>query len=270
MKYLSIFLLITISLAANGQHGLKQLWETDKVLPEPESVLITRDFLYVSLVDGQALDKDGKGGIAKVGLNGKILNANWVSGLDGPKGMGLWKDKLYVANITEVDVISTLTGRVESKIPVPGSVGLNDLVIDQHGTVYVSDTENGNVYRLINDKPAVYLANLSHPNGLQAIGDILYVLTASDVFKIDASKNLMSIGKSREGADGLAYTAKGEFITTVYSGLIYYLSNNRKEQLLLDSRAQKKSSADIGYDASKRIVYVPTLFRKSIIAYHLE
>jgi len=270
MKYLSIILLTTISLTATAQHSLKRLWETDTTLKVPESVLITKDLLYVSLVDGQALDKDGKGGIAKVGLDGNILDPNWVTGLDGPKGMGLWKEKLYVANITEVDVINIASGKLESKIPVPGSAGLNDLVIDRQGIVYVSDTETGNVYKLINDKPSVYLAHLSGPNGLQAVGNDLFVITNTDVFKIGPGRKLIAIGKSQKGADGLAYIDNGEFILTVYSGLIQYLNRSGQEQILLDTRAQKLSSADVGYNTAKHILYVPTLFHQSIIAYQLN
>jgi hypothetical protein len=39
---------------------------------------------------------------------------------------------------------------------------------------------------------------------------------------------------------------------------------------LLDTREQKKSAADIGYDPVQRIVYVPTLFKKSVVAYKLK
>lgn len=40
--------------------------------------------------------------------------------------------------------------------------------------------------------------------------------------------------------------------------------------MLIDTREQKKSSADIGYDPIQRIVYVLTLFGKSVVAYKLR
>jgi hypothetical protein len=65
--------------------------ESDSILAVPESVLLYNHILFVSLVDGQALDADGKGGIAQLDDNGNILNAFWVKGLNDPKGMGIWK-----------------------------------------------------------------------------------------------------------------------------------------------------------------------------------
>jgi hypothetical protein len=40
--------------------------------------------------------------------------------------------------------------------------------------------------------------------------------------------------------------------------------------MLLDTREQKVNSADIGYDAKNKIVYVPTFFRNSVVAYQLK
>lgn len=39
---------------------------------------------------------------------------------------------------------------------------------------------------------------------------------------------------------------------------------------LLDTRDQKRNTADIGYDPAGRIVYVPTFFKKSVVACKLK
>jgi len=39
---------------------------------------------------------------------------------------------------------------------------------------------------------------------------------------------------------------------------------------LLDTREQKRNTADIGYNPVERIVYVPTFFKKSVVAYKLK
>src|SRR5690606_19466150 len=87
--------------AANGQ-SITKLWQTDTTLATPESVLYTDKALYVSLIDGAGWDADGKGGIGILDHNGKIVNANWVTGLSAPKGMAIVKGVLYVADITEI------------------------------------------------------------------------------------------------------------------------------------------------------------------------
>jgi hypothetical protein len=47
------------------------------------------DVLYVSCINGVPADKkDEDGFIAKVGMDGKIINLKWATGLSAPKGMG--------------------------------------------------------------------------------------------------------------------------------------------------------------------------------------
>src|SRR5258705_8138625 len=101
MKYLRCVFFVLVALPALGQHSIEKLWETDSVLAVPESALYYNDTLYVSLINGQAWDADHKGGIAKLDKKGNILDSVWVVGLNAPKGMGVWENKLYVADISE-------------------------------------------------------------------------------------------------------------------------------------------------------------------------
>ena len=83
-------------------------WESDSSLKVPESVLFDKaaQVLYVSNIDGtNPWEADGKGSIGKVGLDGKVIAAEWVSGLHGPKGMGMFNGKLYVADLGNIVVI---------------------------------------------------------------------------------------------------------------------------------------------------------------------
>jgi hypothetical protein len=41
-------------------------------------------------------------------------------------------------------------------------------------------------------------------------------------------------------------------------------------EVLLDTHEEKINSADIGYDSKQRIVYVPTFFRNTVVAYDLK
>src|SRR5687768_14467011 len=74
-------------------------WETEPLLTTCESVLYddAQDVLYVSNINGVPDGKDGNGFISKVSIDGKITEANWVKGMDAPKGLGLANGKLYVA-----------------------------------------------------------------------------------------------------------------------------------------------------------------------------
>src|ERR1700704_2976197 len=107
----SLVLVATVMVSA--QHQLVKKWETDSLLKVPESVLYDAGdkVLYVSNIEGtEPWGKDGKGSIGKVGLDGKIIKADWVTGLQAPKGLGLYKGKLYAADIDNVAVIDVAKG----------------------------------------------------------------------------------------------------------------------------------------------------------------
>jgi len=266
----SVLLALAVT-AAQAQHTLEKLWETDTTLAVPESVLFDKDVLYVALIDGQGWDADGKGGIAKVDKNGKILNASWASGLSAPKGMGIWDKKLYVADISEVVVIDTKSGKVESKIPVTGATGLNDITIDSKGVIYVSDSRLGNVHRIQNGKAELYLGELKGVNGLKAVDNELYILAGTaGVLKAGPDKKTVLVSPMEMGGDGIEPVGGGEYVVSCWPGVVYYLGKDGKMQTLLDTREQKKNSADIGYNAAEKIVYVPTFFKKSVVAYKLK
>src|SRR6476619_4289162 len=117
---------------AFAQHKLTKLWETDSLLKVPESVLFDAGgkVLYVSNIDGtDPWAMDGKGSIGKVGLDGKIIATDWVSGLNSPKGIGIYKGKLYVADISSIVVIDIKKGAIDKTIPVRGAEGLNDVSV---------------------------------------------------------------------------------------------------------------------------------------------
>ena len=49
-----------------------------------------------------------------------------------------------------------------------------------------------------------------------------------------------------------------------------YVKEDGTKEHLLDTREQKINTADIGYDAEKRIVYVPTFWKNSVVAYRVK
>jgi hypothetical protein len=269
MKTLLTLLLAGLTLTATAQHQLEKLWESDTVAV-PESVLFDNGVLYASLIDGGPWDADGKGEIARLDKNGKILNASWASGLNAPKGMGMWNKQLFVADISEVTIIDAATGKIEKKIPVPGATGLNDISIDNKGIVYVSDSKLGNIHEIKNGKATLYLSDLKGVNGLKAVGNELYMLTEKGVLKAGPDKKPILIAPMEIPGDGIEPIGNGDFIVSCWIGVVYYLSKDGKMEMLLDLRNQKKNTADIGYDPAHRIIYIPTFFKKSVMAYKLK
>ena len=52
--------------------------------------------------------------------------------------------------------------------------------------------------------------------------------------------------------------------------MIWYVKGDGSKEKLLDTKDQKINSADIGYDAKNKIVYVPTFWKNGIVAYQLK
>ncbi len=262
------------SLAAQSSQLIKK-WETEATLKTPESVRFdaAAKVLYVANIDGkEPWTKDNAGSIAKVGLDGKVIAAEWVKGLQAPKGMALHGGKLYVADIDRVVVIDVAKGAITETIAIEGSQQLNDVTVDQKtGVVYVSDMKGLRIHSITKGKPAVFLeGGFKRPNGVLAHGDDFYVADSGALIKFDKNKNRTTVVDGMDAStDGIEHIKGDEFIVSCWAGAIYHVKGNTKT-LLLDTREKKINSADIGYDAKNRIVYVPTFFVNTVVAYELK
>lgn len=263
-------LLLFFTAGVNAQHSVTKVWETDTLLNIPESALFTKNVIYTSLIDGQPWVADGKGAIATVGKDGKIMNANWVNGLNAPKGMAITGDLLYVADMDEVVAISISKKAIDHKIKVQGAGGLNDVTIDKNGVIWVTDSQKGQIFKVVNEEAVLFMDKVRGINGIKAIDDKLYVLGGKEMYVTDASKKMTVICPLEYGGDGIEPVGNGDFLVTAWNGYLYYVDTAKgTKELLLDTHTTKKT-ADIGYDATTRIIYIPTFSGKSIAAYKLN
>lgn len=257
--------------AVNAQHKLTKIWESDSTLLVPESVIPYNGTLYTSQIDGQPWGKDGKGAIGTLTMGGKIKNLNWITGLDAPKGLAVNGDWLYVADIKDVVVISISKNKIDHKITIPDAVGLNDVTVDSKGVIYATDSQNARVFKIEKDVPTLYLEGLRGINGIKAIGDKLYILANNAIMIADAAKNLTKLATLENGGDGIEPIGNGDFLVTAWAGWLYYVKADGTKEVLLDTHTTKnRKTADIGYDAKTKIVYVPTFSANSIEAYKLD
>jgi len=249
-------------------------WESDSSLKVPESVLFDKaaQVLYVSNIDGtNPWEADGKGSIGKVGLDGKVIDTEWVSGLHGPKGMGMFNGKLYVADLGNIVVIDIAAGKIEKSIPIEGATGLNDISIDPNGLIYVTEYLAKKLYKVSNEKAELIAENLTQPNGVLYHNNELFLLDGTGMFKVNADKSLAKIADGMEGGlDGIENIEGNNFIVSCWEGALWHVNTDGTKHLLMDTRAEKRSTADIGFDPATKTVYVPTFFRNTVVAYELR
>jgi len=273
MKKTLAALLCLITAGAQAQsHSLEKIWETDTIVAVPESVLMLpkQNKLLVSLIDGAPWEPDNKGGVGVLSLDGKEYDSSWVKGLNCPKGMGVYKNKLYVADYTSVVVIDLKGGTIEQRITHDSAKAFNDITISDKGVVYVSDSKSFKVWKLDNDQLVLYLENLPGLNGLKAVGNELIIGSGKSFLKASAKKEISKIADLPQGADGIEPIGNGDYLVTAWAGYIFYVHADGQVETLLDTHLYKKNTADIGYDPVKKIVYVPTFFGKTVTAYQLK
>ena len=260
--------------ASVQQYELLEKWESDSLLKVPESVLFDKanQILYVSNLDGSDPWKaDGKGSIAKVGLDGNIIAAEWVSGLNAPKGMGLYNGKLYAADLGNIAVIDMASGKIEKNIPIQGATGLNDISIDPNGVIYVTEYLAKKLYKVENEKAELIAENLTQPNGVLFHNNELFLLDGTGMFKVNSDKSMAKIVDGMEGGvDGIENIEGNNFIVSCWEGALWMVNTDGTKHLLMDTRKEKRSTADIGFDPATKTVYVPTFFRNTVVAYEVK
>ncbi len=252
---------------------VQKLWATDTILKVPESVLVDdkENCLWVSNIDGAANGKDGKGSISKLSKTGTPINLDWITGLNAPKGMAKYKQELYVADLTELIVIDIKKGVIKNKIKVEGSVFLNDVTVNKNGAVFVSDSRTGKVHRYENNMVTIEVENLQGPNGLLSIDDQLLILDRGSLLSLTPGGTISKIMDGMDpSTDGIEKVAPNQYIVSCWNGIVYFVAAGTQKITLFDTRSEKINSADIGYDAKNKIIYVPTFLKNSVVAYQLQ
>jgi len=115
------------------------------------------------------------------------------------------------------------------------------------------------------------MENIDGLNGLKAVGDQLFIAGGGkNLLKADAAKSMVKIAGLPQGGDGIEPIGNGDWLFSAWGGYIYYVYADGRNELLLDTHLQKINTADIGYDPAKKVVYIPTFFKKSVMAYQLK
>ena len=270
-------------------------WTVTTDLQAPESAYFDYDSnsIFVANINGNVTAKDGNGYISKLTADGRMVKAQWVTGLNGPKGMRSVNGVLWVADIDEVVGIDIFREKVVERVKVDGATFLNDLAAAPDGTLYTTDSTGGRVYMVQNGKSSVFVegGDLQQPNGILVDGQKLIVGTigagggrgrgagaapaagtpppGGKLLVFDrTSKQQSALTKDPVGGiDGIERDGNGGYLVTdVLGSRLFYVRPDGTTRDLITFQA---AGADIGYVAWKRHVVVPFLFGNSVSGYDL-
>src|SRR5690606_29469994 len=191
-------------------------------LAMPESSIAHPDGrIFITEIGGFGTNGDGKVTI----LNADGSTSTLADGLNDPKGIDLYNNQLYVADVDQVvriglDGVKTVIAKPSDFQDKP--IFLNDIEIDGSGNIYVSDsgddngkhgaiykiTPAGKVIQIITDKSGIKRPNgllMDGPNKLLVAdfgtGKLFSVVYDGNAVKPQGKVTLLNSGFG--GADGL-------------------------------------------------------------------
>ena len=263
----------------------EKVWQAEG-LDGPESAVLEsgEGVLYVSNVNGDAAAADGNGYISKLSLQGEILDKEWVTGLDAPKGLALHDGKLYVSDIDKLVIIDIATGEIVASHEASGATFLNDVSAHEDGRVFVSDMMENQIWKLEGDQLELWLEDeaLGNPNGVLAESDRLLIAAwgkPKEDFSTDVpghlkaidyeTKEIQNLGDEPVGnLDGLEADGQGGYsVTDWLSGSLYTFDADGKAEMVMDLN---QGSADHEYIEGEKLVVIPMMMDGTVAAYKVE
>lgn len=253
-----------------------QLAWTAENIPSPESVAYdaSREVLFVSTNQDHGIDQ--------LSLSGKVIKKDWITGLNAPKGVAIAGDTLYVSDVTDLVEIDIPSAKIVKRYAGKGAEFLNDVTIDKHGAVYVSDMFTSAIYRL--DKKGdftLWLQSpvLENPNGLLAQGDTLYIAAwgaftngkpfeapQGHVLKVSLlNKKITKVSDNIVGnLDGIQRESTNTLLVSDWmKGGIFRISQGKATKVI----PTKNSAADIAYLPEQNMLLIPMAKQNQVKAF---
>ena len=272
--------------AAAAAVPVKGGWEATEGIQTPESVYLDPQsgFIFSSQIAGAPDGRDGNGRIVKLNGDGTVVSADWVTGLNAPKGLRACGGTLWTADIDEVIGVEIASGRVTTRVKVPDARFLNDVACADDGTVYVSDMIATRIIAVKDGKPSVFVQGeqLEWPNGILVDGNRLIVggwgrpeadfstKVPGRLFTIDLktkAKALLTM-KPFANIDGLEPDGRGGFLVSDWNaGKIMQVSAKGD---IREVRTFAQGTADIGFTPNGNVLLVPHMNDNKVAAYDIS
>lgn len=283
--FAACLMLLGLAVSARAEPP-RPLWEIAD-FDAPKSVLYDArtDSYFVSSMHGDPTARDGNGYISRIGSDGSLIRKYWYRGLNAPKGMAVYGDYLFVADIDQLVVIHKLTAKLLARHPALPSQYLSDVAADGLGRIYVSDMLGNAVYRLQNgifDK-WVESAALTGPNALKVVKDKLWIgawgrivrgfetVEPGHIVTIDLeTKEIDKVGQGYPigNIDGLEPIGDGRFLVTdgMAGGLLLVDRYGRSQVIT----TLPQGSGDMGFNPLLQQVVIPLRTDGKVVAYQFD
>jgi DNA-binding beta-propeller fold protein YncE len=249
----------------------------------PESVIKSGDKLFVSNIGGATADPmalDSNGFISELSTDGKLIKRKFQKGiLNGPKGLAIVKDVVYVADINRVVGFNMHSGEQVFEVDIPAKM-LNDLCTVDNNHLCVSETVSGRVLLIdLTNKSIRFLGTITGANGVtydEKSGKLYAVgmganMSGGKMFQKDMKSTdtlFTELPASPTGIfDGLEMFDNNHLIASDWISftsktgrlIVYDLDNHTTQIYQVDA-----GPADITYDRSSHMVYIPQMMKNSL------
>ena len=264
-------------------------------LASPESIVHDpdADVYLVSNINGDPDLLDNNGYISKIAPDGTVLAQKWIAGgvagvtLHAPRGMALDADTLYVVDRDAVRLFDRASGTPKGEWKVPDAQFPNDIRVDGHGNVLVTETAiklvgaganpvgTAAIWRFDHDGHPTAIARgnqLEGPNGIALYGDDIMIasFTGYDLYRLDGDKPVPLATFPTSNLDGLVQLPDGSFLVTSWQARGIYRVWTDGTWKLVMHESGLVGPASIEYDRKRHRVLVPLVLAGALRFEELE
>lgn len=279
---MSVFIFGAISCDSSSDTPFQQVVVTG--LESPESIIKINDRIFVSnmgvAADGFAKDSDGS--ISELSSDGTIIKKKFQNGiLNAPKGLAILGNTIYVTDIDRVVGFDINSGNQVFEHLITGNNFMNDLCVVNNSLI-ASGTLSGNVYQINpQTNTSTILGNIVGANGVtwDSKTNRLYVCSAGNITAPNpvgklyvkdmttANSPFTELPNSPVASfDGIELIDDTKFITDDWTnGNVFVYDFQKNTSTTYTISGNTRGTADLHYDKSSQLIYVPIPNSSSLI-----